>query len=125
VSVEDVKTFNDDQRSRTAQVEEGLYLHSPNMDEPPDYINHSCDPNVGFNGQIVLVAMRQIEVGEEVCFDYAMCDSTPYDEFPCGCGSAKCRGKVSGDDWQRPELQQRYAGYFMPYLQKKLKTKDG
>lgn len=120
VDYDQVQTFNGDQRSRTAQVEEGLYLHSPNMDEPPDFINHSCDPNIGFSGQIVLVAMRDIAVGEEVCFDYAMCDGSQYDEFPCGCGSVKCRGKVTGNDWRLPELWKRYEGYFMPYLQRRI-----
>lgn len=36
-------------------------------------VNHCCDPNAGFNGQIFLVAMRDIAQGEEVTFDYAMC----------------------------------------------------
>jgi hypothetical protein len=30
----------------------------------------------------------------------------------CHCGSARCRGKVSGEDWKLPELQQRYGNYF-------------
>lgn len=37
-----------------------------------DHINHSCDPNCGFDGQIFLVAMREISPDEEITFDYAM-----------------------------------------------------
>lgn len=57
---------------------------------------------------------------EEVCYDYAMTDGTPYDEFEYLCGSPCCRGKVRGDDWQRPELWTRYAGHFSPYLQRRI-----
>ena len=44
----------------------------------------------------------------------------PYDEFECVCGARNCRGKVGGLDWQRPELQKRYAGYFSPHVQRKI-----
>ena len=70
--------------------------------------------------------MRDIKAGEEINFDYAMCDATPYDEFTCYCGSQSCRGSVKGTDWMRPELWEKYEGYFMPYLVRrieKLKTK--
>src|SRR4029079_1387038 len=49
----------------TVQVEEGLYLASLTAHEPPDYINHSCDPNSGLSGQITIIAMHAIESGEE------------------------------------------------------------
>jgi hypothetical protein len=103
----------------SVQVEEDLYLVS-SQEGPADWVNHSCDPNAGLSGQIVVVAMRDIAVGEEVCFDYAMSDSSPYDEFDCNCGSANCRGRVTGNDWRNPVLQQRYAGYFSPYLQRRI-----
>ena len=38
------------------------------------FINHSCEPNVGFAGDIVLVAMRDISPGEELTTDYALFD---------------------------------------------------
>ncbi len=101
------------------QVDEGLYLLTPELG-PTDCFNHSCEPNAGFTGQIGLLAMREIAVGEEVCLDYAMCDGTPYDEFDCNCGTPSCRGRVSGDDWKRPELWQRYDGYFSPYLERRI-----
>lgn len=107
------------ERSLSVQIEEDLYLVSPD-DTPGDWINHSCDPNVGIQGQCVLVAMRDIAPGEQVCFDYAMTDGSPYDEFECGCGAANCRGQVTGTDWMKPELWERYAGYFSFYLQRRI-----
>ena len=109
-------------RSHTVQIEEELYLASLTADEPPDFINHSCDPNCGLSGQITIVAMRQILPGEQVSIDYAMCDGSPYDEFDCACGSSLCRGKVTGDDWRNPALWKRYAGHFSPYLQRHIEA---
>jgi SET domain-containing protein len=105
---------------RVLQIDEGLYFLTPEQLEPADCMNHSCNPNAGFSGQIGLVAMRDIEAGEEVCIDYAMCDSEPYDEFECGCGAENCRGFISGDDWKIPALQARYDGYFSAYLQRRI-----
>lgn len=107
------------ERSLGIQVEERHFLVPRPIGEG-DYVNHSCNPNAGLSGQIGLVAMRDIKIGEEVCFDYAMSDTLPYDEFNCECGSANCRGFVSGNDWQKPELQKRYAGYFSPHVQRRI-----
>jgi len=107
---------------RILQIEEGFYLETPASLEPSDCFNHSCEPNVGFSGQIALVAMRDIEAGEELDFDYAMCDGTPYDEFDCYCGAENCRGRVKGTDWVRPELWQKYDGYFTPYLARRIEV---
>ncbi len=102
------------------QVEEDLFLLPLTEDDPSDFFNHSCDPNAGLSGQICLVAMRPISVDEEVCFDYAMSDSNPYDEFECGCGAVNCRGRVTAEDWRRLDLQERYRGFFSPYLQRRM-----
>ena len=109
----------DRERSLCIQVEDRHFLVPRPIGEG-DYVNHSCNPNAGLSGQIGLVAMRDIKIGEEVCFDYAMSDTMPYDEFNCGCGSLNCRGKVGGNDWQKPVLQKRYAGYFAPHVQRKI-----
>jgi hypothetical protein len=38
----------------------------------------------------------------------------------CDCGRPSCRRVVDGRDWQRPDLQERYRGYFSWYLQQKM-----
>lgn len=107
------------ERMLCLQVEDRHFLVPRPIGEG-DYVNHSCNPNAGLSGQIGLVAMRDIQIGEEVCFDYAMCDTMPYDEFDCLCGAFNCRHKVGGSDWQRPELQKRYAGFFSPHVQRRI-----
>ena len=105
--------------TQVLQIEDEFYLMTPSL-EPSDCFNHSCEPNVGLTGQIGLIAMRDISVGEEVCLDYAMCDGSSYDEFDCSCGTPRCRHHISGNDWKRPELWGLYEGYFSPYLQRRI-----
>jgi SET domain-containing protein len=80
---------------------------------PEYYLNHSCEPNV-----LAATAVRDIVEGEELLTDYAHCeagDSVLVDR--CRCGSAGCRGRITGLDWTVPDLQRRYEGYFTPYVQ--------
>lgn len=107
---------------RVIQIDEDLYLLTAEEKEPTDCFNHSCEPNLGFSGQIGLVAMREIEAGEECCFDYAMSDGEAYDEFECLCGSANCRKKITGDDWKLPTLWVKYKNYFSPYLARRIEN---
>ena len=83
------------------------------------YSNHSCDANLGMRGEITFVALRAIRAGEELTHDWCVTDDDDY-SMKCNCGSPKCRHTLTGKDWQRPELQKRYAGYFSAYLAKKI-----
>lgn len=84
-----------------------------------EFINHSCEPNVGFRGQIELVAMRDIQSGEIIAFDYATCTSEPEFRMGCFCEADNCRKFITGEDWKISELQKKYRGYFQPYLERK------
>ena len=83
------------------------------------FTNHSCDPNLAIQGQIVLVAMRDVAPGEELTIDWATTDDGEY-ALDCRCGSPRCRGVVTGKDWMRPDLQHRYRGWFCWFLQRKI-----
>jgi uncharacterized protein len=108
------------QQVRSLQIDEHLYIAGAPEPEPADFINHSCEPNCALSGNVVLVAARDIAAGEELTYDYATSDGSDYDEFECSCGTALCRGKISGHDWMLPELQLRYRGAFSPYLAKRI-----
>jgi hypothetical protein len=116
----ELDTLTEAERSYVLQMEDNLYLFAPGEPEPAEYINHSCAPNAGFAGQVSLVALRNIRPGEEVCFDYAMSESSEFAEFDCRCGAPDCRGRVCANDWARVELQRRYRGFFSPYLQRRI-----
>lgn len=99
-------------------------LHTETHDA--DFMNHSCDPNLGFHGQVFLVTLRDVSPGEELCFDYATClgGSIPF-EMVCHCGTPDCRGIITKDDWKKPELQSRYAGRFQWYLERQIRHAGG
>ncbi len=104
------------------QIDEDLFI-APVTDQDRElsmlYSNHSCDPNLGMRGEITFVAMRDIRASEELTHDWAMTDDDDY-SVDCKCGAPNCRNVLTGKDWQRPELQKRYAGYFSAYLADKI-----
>lgn len=111
-----LEALPEERKRRSIQIDRDLFLVSGPVREPGDMVNHSCDPSCGIRGDIIVVAMRDIAVGQELTYDYAMSDASDYDEFPCRCGAAACRGVIRGTDWRDPALQARYAGFFTTYL---------
>src|SRR6478752_9555497 len=100
------------------QVDEDLFIAPVTGEEREGsmlYSNHSCDPNLGMRGEITFVAMRHIRAGEELTHDWAMTDDDDY-SLKCNCDAPDCRKILTGKDWQHPDLQRRYAGYFSAYL---------
>jgi hypothetical protein len=104
------------------QIDDDLFM-APMTDDERElsmlYLNHSCDPNLGVRGEITFVAMRAIRADEELTHDWAMTDDDDY-SVECNCGASNCRKTLTGKDWQRPDLQKRYAGYFSAYLARKI-----
>ena len=82
------------------------------------FTNHSCDPNIGVQGQIIFVAIRDIQAGEELTHDWAMTDDAT-SESECNCGSPHCRKIITGQDWK--DLQEKYGDYMSWYLREKIK----
>jgi SET domain-containing protein len=109
-----------------AGIGEGLYLADPaDAPDSPDYfLNHSCDPNLWMVDEITLAARRDISAGEELTADYAMWENDPdWVLQPCTCGSALCRGTITGKDWMSEELQAKYAGHFMPFINQRIRSR--
>lgn len=75
-----------------------------------DLINHSCAPNLGVVGQVVLVARRTIAAWEELTFDYETVE-TEQMAFHCQCGAASCRGLIDGNGWKSAAFRRAHGGY--------------
>ena len=66
------------------------------------FINHSCDPNceaVMEDDRIFIFALRKIDPGEELTYDYQLERGDESAEswttlYPCRCGAANCRGTL-------------------------------
>jgi len=105
------------------QVTEDLFIGPATASEREGgmmHLNHSCEPNLGLQGQIVYVALRDIAIDEELTFDYAMNDDDPDEIMKCECGAPSCRGVVTGADWKNPEIQRKYDGYFSWFIQRRI-----
>jgi len=111
------------------QCDDDLYIGYDPEREPiqseleENYINHSCDGNIWYEGDNRLVASRDIRAGEELCYDYVMTESQPDWELVCDrccCGAKTCRGKITGNDWMRPELIEKYMEHSLEYMKKKM-----
>jgi hypothetical protein len=80
------------------------------------YFNHSCEGNLGYNAQYQFIALRDIQKGEELTYDYGIAETNPEYAFDCMCGAATCRGRVCGMDWQDPAFKAKKGAYFYPDL---------
>lgn len=90
-----------------------------------DLVNHSCEPNSGFVPESdryapLLVAKRDIAVGEEITMDYgAVIDEEGFAGFPCSCGTPTCRGRVVSFRDLTDVKKQALKPWLMPYLREK------
>jgi len=57
--------------------------------------NHSCSANTGLDG-LNVIALRNISKNEELTLDYSLFLDENMEPFQCRCGSARCRGQISG-----------------------------
>ena len=66
------------------------------------WINHACAPNCEADeqgGRIFIKALRNIQTGEELNYDYGLIIDQRYSpklkaEYPCWCGAQNCRGTL-------------------------------
>jgi SET domain-containing protein len=80
--------------------------HVIDGDSASAFINHSCDPNCEadeIDGKVIITAVRKIEAGEELTYDYNLYDGDLEDESPCFCGMKLCRGSM----YSEKELEKR------------------
>jgi uncharacterized protein len=73
------------------------------LEWPAKYINHSCDPNCEAieeeDGRVFISALKKIEPGIELSYDYAYERTAAHTEedeklYVCRCGAANCRGSI-------------------------------
>lgn len=116
--------FQDEYGDYAYYIEKDFLIAPLNPKDPSDdwRMNHCCEPNCGLKGQIVFVALRDIEIGEELTFDYAMTESDPNYKMNLHCDKKNCRKEFKGTDWKNPEIQQKYKGYFSLYIEEQIKS---
>lgn len=76
------------------------------------YINHSCNPNAGIKGRVIVTALKDIKKGEEVTIDYSITEINKLWYMRCHCGGRDCVKKVRSIQFLPQEKYQSY----MPYI---------
>lgn len=101
------------------QVSDTEWIGGNEDDDISLLMNHSCDPNTWFVSDSEMVARRDILPGEEITYDYATSQTTDT-EFQCRCGSAGCRGRVTGQEYKEAWFRERYMGHTLKYIEEKI-----
>ena len=80
------------------------------------FLNHSCEPNCVILGRTRVVALRRIEPGEEVTFDYST--NVGWDGFSmdCSCGAKSCRKVITSYSRLPNSLKGRYGACVSAFL---------
>lgn len=94
------------------QLDEDIWC---DPDYPFNYCNHSCDPNCVVVG-LSMIALRDIQPGDELTFDYSVIDSTEPWEMECRCHNANCRGIIGSIQFLPREIFARHEPYLSPYF---------
>lgn len=89
----------EEKSSDPLQVGDDRYI---DLDEPYLYFNHSCDPNAVIIRFNELVAIKDIEVGQEIIYDYSLTEWSEeeswrdYEDWviECKCQSPLCRKRI-------------------------------
>jgi uncharacterized protein len=85
-------------------------------------MNHSCDPNTWGKDSDKLYARRDIQVDEEVTYDYSSGDIDLEFNLECHCGSSNCRGTISNRDHLNPAWQEQYGENLPDYVLAAIKS---
>ncbi len=108
------------------QINENLwdvFDYETRNDDPSYNHNHSCDPNTWMQDDVTITARRDINPGEELTIDYAMLVIDDIWVMPnCKCGLKSCRHTITGLDWQRKDLQERYGNHFSPFINLRIRN---
>ena len=83
-------------------LDDGHVIDGKYQGNSAKWINHSCEPNLEadqIGNRVFLNALRDIEPGEELFFDYglvidARLTAKLKKEYACWCGAATCRGTM-------------------------------
>ena len=102
VAWEDAPNDEDDPHTFNFGLENGEVIDPEVGGNEARWINHCCDPNceaIEEDDRIFIYAIRDIQPGEELFYDYALELDEPItkelkQEFACHCGSSNCRGTM-------------------------------
>src|SRR5260370_12788689 len=103
-------------------VQIGEDSHLVDISTAPGGMNHSCDANLWMRDEVKVISRREIAAGDELTPEYALyTTSSAWTMKPCCCGTLVCRQAVTGADWQRADVQERYRDHFSPFINERIR----
>ncbi len=88
----------------TIQISPTLFLSDPWFCR---FLLHSCDPNLAIEiTSRMALAIRDVSLNDILTIDYAVTEDFLAAQFPCNCGTSKCRGWIMGNQ-ERPNEEGR------------------
>ena len=87
-------------------------------DFPFLFSNHSCNPNCGINENLELTALKNIEEGAELVWDYSTSMLERSWTMECKCGAANCREVIRDFDLLPETIMSKYLNkkIVLPYI---------
>lgn len=90
------------QHNYSAKLSDGLVINSYEKGNISRFVNHSCSPNcklekwiVDEHSRLAIYSQKDIQEGEELCYDYDFQLFNPQENQICKCNSDNCRGFIS------------------------------
>lgn len=116
------QTFVTTPNQFSLQIDENKHQLSKDENALENFVNHSCEPNGYIDFETLsLKAVRKIEVGEILNFNYFTTDYHSDDVFYCECGSRNCRKIVNGFKNLSYQEMKELEPYLSPFLKQKMK----
>jgi len=98
-----------DVRQHSLQIDKNTHLYDRYFS---GYFLHSCDPNVTLDmKELTVHAVRPIRAYEFLYMDYSETEEKLFRQFTCGCGSAQCRGWITGYNDLISEADEMFQNY--------------
>jgi SET domain-containing protein len=107
------------------QIDDDVFI---DLNNSAYYFNHSCEPNSAIKGRNNLIAIRDIQEGEEITYDYSATVGADVNDWSmeCKCGSPNCRHEI-GNVTTIPKAQlDKYlaAGGIQDFIRRQLKIAE-
>ncbi len=88
-------------------ISKELWL-DPDTANPMNFMNHSCEPNSIVTEGLKVIALRDIQAGEEIVMDYSTTEIDPFWQMPCHCNKPSCRKVIQAFQFLPDHLRQLY-----------------
>lgn len=96
-------------------ISKELWL-DPDLTNPMTFMNHACEPNSIVTEGLRVIALKDIEAGEEIVMDYSTTEIDPFWKMDCHCNKPSCRKVIEAFQFLPATLRQRYQGLILPSL---------